>query len=100
MNASRLRLYAFFAAAHALVLLGALAIPGRPGWVLTLALAAAVPFVFAWGHFHVDLARNPDLGETQRNRWRTLFYLLPWSMALYWLLYLRPREQAVKRPRA
>jgi hypothetical protein len=91
---SKLRVYALFAAAHGVVVLAVLMMPDSPSWLLTATLAAALPFVFAWGHFHVDLARNPELDETERNRWRTVFYLLPWSMALYWTRYVRPRQCA------
>ena len=80
----RLRSYAVFAAVHGALLLGVLLVPGRPGWLVTAVLVAALPFVFAWGHFHVDLMRNGRLDDAERNRWRTLFYLLPWSMAVYW----------------
>ena len=86
----RLRRYAIYAAAHAVAVAAYLAAPGSP--VTTgLVLISAVPLIFAWGHFHVDLARNGALREGARWRWRILFWLMPWSMAAYWLRYVRPR---------
>jgi hypothetical protein len=88
----RLGFYAGFAAAHALVLLAVVLAPGRPGWAAAALGVSALPFLFAWGHYHVDLATNAGIREPERDRWRILFYLLPWSMALYWLRWVRPRR--------
>lgn len=87
----RLRRYALFAAAHAVLVVAVLA-ASVPAWTVSLTLLTALPFVFAWGHFHVDLVRNAAVDESARTRWRILFYLLPWSIAVYWLRHVRPRE--------
>ena len=85
----RLRRYAIWAAAHAVIVVVVLAAPGS-AWSATIVFAAALPFIFAWGHFHVDLIRNGVLDDAARWRWRILFWLLPWSMAVYWFRYVRP----------
>lgn len=84
----RLRRYAIFAAVHAVLMIVFLVGP-LPGWAGVVVVLASIPFLFAWGHFHVDLIRNGALDEATRLRWRSAFYLLPWSMALYWLRYVR-----------
>ena len=69
----------------------ALLVAPVPDWWAIVVIVAAVPFLGAWGHFHADLELNGALDETARNRWRMALWILPWSMALYWLLYVRPR---------
>ena len=88
----RLRGHAIHAAVHAVLVVAVLTAP-VPAWTGSIVLVAAVPFLFAWGHFHVDLIRNGELDEAARSRWRILLWLLPWSMALYWFRYVRPRSE-------
>ncbi len=86
----RLTRYAAFATAHSVVLLASAAGLGPIGW--TIAAVTSLGFLWAWGHYHADLAINPQVDELQRNRWRIALYLLPWSMTLYWFIYVRPRR--------
>lgn len=88
-NEARLRSYAGFAAAHAALVLAVLVVPAPPSWLWIAVFVSAAPFLLAWGHFHVHLAANGAVDETARTRWRSLLFLLPWSMALYWLLHVR-----------
>ena len=89
----RLRRYAIFAAVHAVIVLVALAAPVSV-WTGVVVAVTALPFLFSWGHFHVDLIRNGELSEVARLRWRWLLWLLPWSIAWYWFRYVRPRSEA------
>jgi hypothetical protein len=83
--------YAVFSTVHAVVVLGALfGVLGPHDWLVVL--IASVPLLFAWGAFQADVAMNPVLDERDRNRWRILLWLLPWSMAAYWHRYVRPRK--------
>lgn len=88
----RLRRYATFAGVHAAIVVAVLAAP-VPAWAAGFVFVGAIPFMFAWGHFQVDLIRNAHLDEGARSRWRSLFWLLPWSMTVYWFRYVRPREE-------
>jgi hypothetical protein len=86
----RLTRYAAFAAVHGVVAVAAAA--GVVPWVVVL--VATAPLLFAWGAFHADLATNGEIAESERNRWRMLLWLVPWSMTAYWLRYVRPRRDA------
>lgn len=71
-----------------LVLAGAL--PTSAG-VLAI-LFASLPLLWAWGPYQGHLALNGALDGIEKNRWRIAFYLVPPSMALYWLLHIRGRS--------
>ena len=88
---SRLKRYAAFSVGHAVVVVAALAgLAGpQPGLVV---LVTSIPLLFAWGPFQADIALNPALDVAAQTRWRVLVWCLPWSMALYWQLYIRPRR--------
>lgn len=70
------------------------AIAGAFGSIAGLVvLVASVPLLFAWGAFQADLAMNAPVDEVARSRWRIALYLLPWSVTVYWLRYVRPRAE-------
>lgn len=50
--------------------------------------------LWAWGAFQGHLALNPALDATARDRWRIALWILPWSMTVYWLRYVRPAADA------
>jgi hypothetical protein len=88
----RLARYAVFSTVHAVVVLSALlGVFGPQGWLVVL--IASGPLIFAWGAFQADVAMNSRLDESDRNRWRILLWMLPWSMAVYWHSYVRPRGE-------
>ena len=89
---ARLTRYAAFAVVHLLLSVAAIA-AGGDGLRL-VALVAALPFLFAWGHFQADVTLNPELDEPARTRWRNALWCLPWSIALYWQAHVRPRRVA------
>jgi len=83
--------YAAFAVLHGMVVV--VALTGLLGAASGLAvLVASVPLLLAWGAFQADVAVNPRFDETARYRWRIVLWVLPWSMAVYWQLHVRPRE--------
>ena len=88
---SRMRRYAVLSALHLVVVAAALAGLAGPNAGLVV-LATSVPLLLAWGPFHADIAMNPALDDVARTRWRVLVWCLPWSMAAYWHLYIRPRR--------
>ena len=87
----RLQRYAFLTLplCGIVVLLAAGAVPANGG---STVLLAALPLLWAWGPYQADLALNTGLDETERRRWRIAFYLVPPSMALYWLRHVRGRS--------
>lgn len=87
----RLARYAVFATVHAVVFLAALLGVFAPYGGLVVLIASA-PLLFAWGAFQADVAMNPLFDESNRNRWRILLWMLPWSMAVYWHRFVRPRR--------
>jgi hypothetical protein len=88
----RLARYAVFSITHLAVVLIVLLGPFRSQDGALLVLLASVPLLWAWGHFHADVATNPALDHTGRTWWRVTFWCLPWAMTLYWLLHVRPRH--------
>lgn len=87
----RMKRYVAFMVVHAAVVALAVAgVFGDFGWLAVL--VCALPVVWAWGLFQADLALNGALQNAARDRWRIAFWLLPWSMAAYWLRYVRPRR--------
>ena len=87
----RLGRYAALTPTHTVVLVlwvvGIL--PGVAAAAVVVALA--VPLLLSWGAYQADLAVNEGLGPRDRRRWTIAFYVLPPSMALYWLWWVRPR---------
>ena len=90
---ARLTRYAVFSVVHGVIAIVALSRVAEPWAVYALALAS-LPLFFAWGSFQADVALNPLLDEPGRTRWRVFLWMLPWSMALYWLRHVRPRRRA------
>jgi hypothetical protein len=88
---ARLRRYALYSGFHGVVVVGALSglLGSSPGLII---LIASGPLVFAWGSFQADVAFNSQLDHTERNRWRILLWMVPWSMTFYWHRYVRPRH--------
>ena len=87
----RLTTDAALAVLHGAVVVGALTgAAGSAGAVAVLVVS--VPLFFAWGRYQADVALNPLLEERDRARWRTLLWLVPWSMTLYWHRFVRPRR--------
>jgi len=85
----RLQRYAFLTlpllALVVLFLAGAL--PAGAGPIAIL--LASIPLIWAWGPYQAHLGLNDTLDEIERQRWRIAFYLVPPSMALYWMLHVR-----------
>jgi hypothetical protein len=90
---SKLTRYAWFAGVHGCVVVAALlgAFGSAGGLVVVL---ASLPFMLAWGPFQADLATNELIDEPSLTRWRIALWILPWTMTLYWYLYVRPRASA------
>jgi hypothetical protein len=90
----RMRRYAAFAVVHLAVVLVVFG-GGVGGAAAGLAvLAASLPLLFALGLFQADVAMNPSLDEVARGHWRIALWLVPWSIALYWLWYVRAGSAA------
>lgn len=88
---SRMARYAAFSAAHGVVVVAALSgVIGENAGLIVL--IASVPLFFAWGHFQADVATNPTLDSTQRQRWRIVLWCFPWSATAYWYSQVRPRR--------
>jgi hypothetical protein len=88
----RLTIYAAVTlAASVVALVAALGlVPETVGVVVVL--LCAVPLLLSWGAYQADLVLNGALDEAERHRWRIAFFVLPPSMALYWLQYVRGRR--------
>lgn len=84
----RLTWYAAYQVGHLPVML--LLLARGDVWALVAVFVISVPLLLSIGPFQAALTTNDGLDEAERSRWRVALFLLPWSAALYWYLWVRP----------
>jgi hypothetical protein len=88
----RLARAAAFSLFQLVVVLAVVAGAVDAGLAGAVVLVASVPVALTWGHVHADVALNGALDDVARRRWRIAVWCVPGAVALYWMLYVRPRR--------
>jgi hypothetical protein len=85
----RLRRYAGFSVAQALVVVALTINDLPPEHALAVLLVVSAPVFWAWGPYQAVVAMNPDFEDGDRRRWRVMLACIPGAMAVYWHRHIR-----------